>query len=667
MTRTILVAATAWSLLVGVVHAQSFTIRVRAELEVRTPEGRTGPLPLVDERLRAEIDAQNATTELRQVFLNQTAGVLEGRYVLRTNLGARVTGFAYYIGEERIVGEVLERQAANNVYNDVTAVRRDPAILEQTAENEVTFRVFPIQPAERKPVEITFSEWLSRRGQTVTYRVPLGSPTADAVIIVRDPRARDLRSPTHQIDTEALPGGDVRVRARRAIDWHGELVLRYRIEEPHWALSAYIHRDPGQAGYFLLSLAAPPGMADSASAKDVTLILDRSGSMSGDPIAHARQAAIDVIRRLGPADRVNVVAFDSDVDPLYARPRAIDETVRADAIEFVGRLNAGGGTDIAFALRRGLEAQHDDSGGRPRVVILLTDGQSQPEPVLELASSDRRDVRVFTVGLGSGVNRPLLSRLAAEKRGTFTFIAQASQLEAEVGHLYAQIAQPLLVDLALDVEGEVVASRTYPRTLPDLFVDDELTVRGRIRGDGPVRFILRGRVGDRPVEISARAQVPARATRPWVGRRWAIARVDDLLEEIQLKGEQPETRDEVISLALAYDFITPYTAYLAIPERELTANARQMLDSARSQRMAAQAQHADGMISQSGGAQPMPIVSSSGGEDQGVYAAEEMSWSASQAGCASCTAVGHRRALPYSGAMLVLVIASWLFRRRLRR
>ena len=128
--------------------------------------------------MRTVIDGQHATTELVQVFRNQTGARLEGRYLLRPSLDARVQGFAYYIGEERSEGEVLERQAARQVYDAVTTVRRDPAILEQTADGELTFRVFPIEPGEDKRVETTFGEWLRRQGEDVTYRVPLASPSA---------------------------------------------------------------------------------------------------------------------------------------------------------------------------------------------------------------------------------------------------------------------------------------------------------------------------------------------------------------------------------------------------------------------------------------------------------------------------------------------------------
>jgi hypothetical protein len=70
-------------------------------------------------------------------------------------------------------------------------------------------------------------------------------------------------------------------------------------------------------------------------------------------------------------------------------------------------------------------------------------------------------------------------------------------------------------------------------------------------------------------------------SRPWVGRMWAVARVDDLAQEMALTGERTELRDEIIDLALAYNFATPYTAFLAIPASELDAASASQLHSAR--------------------------------------------------------------------------------------
>lgn len=682
------VAAAACVLLVGggIAHAQNLTaaLRLRAELTVRNPERpdeRLGPLPLVEERVRATIEGQHATSELIQVFHNRSGARLEGQYVLRPSLDARVEGFAYYVGEERIVGEVLERQTARAVYDSVTRVRRDPAILEQTADGEFTFRVFPIEPGEDKRVETTFAEWLSRRGEQVTYRVPASS-RAVGEILLRDLRARNIRSTTHDLDVERVAGG-VRIRTRAAREGaNGELILRWDVADEPWQPTAFVHRDAGQDGYFLLTMAAPEGLDDRIADKDVTIVLDRSGSMAGDAIVSARLAAIDILARLGANDRVNVIAFDDDVDPLYGQPRALGGGTREDAIRYVSELRAGGGTDIAYALTRAFASQHDE-GARPRVVIFLTDGQSEASAALEAARREQRDVRVFTVGIGTGVNQALLSRIAAEKRGTFTFIDRASRIEAEVGHLYAQIAHPLLVDVSLEIEG-AVATRIYPRSLPDVFVDDELVVMGRFRGDeGPVRFVVSGRLADREIRVETVA-APA-APQPWVGRRWAIARTDHLLEQIELDGETAELRSEVTSLALAYHFVTPYTAFLAIPERELTAEAANLLAQGRADRGAAEQAHADASGVTSGGeataVASAPPMAFGGGDEEAeadfetpsreVHAtiAVEASPGApdigGRAGCASCT-VGAERPAPRA-MWLALAVLGLSFVRRRRR
>src|SRR3989440_2404238 len=128
--------------------------------------GVDGPNPhlrAVSERVSIAIDHQYASTLLEQQFENVTDGQLEGRYLLRT-AGASVEGFAYWNGEEKIVGEVFERQSARNLYNDVVGRKRDPGLLEQIGEGSFAFRVFPIEPHERKRIEIRFGQRLARVG-----------------------------------------------------------------------------------------------------------------------------------------------------------------------------------------------------------------------------------------------------------------------------------------------------------------------------------------------------------------------------------------------------------------------------------------------------------------------------------------------------------------------
>jgi MYXO-CTERM domain-containing protein len=121
---------------------------------------------------------------------------------------------------------------------------------------------------------------------------------------------------------------------------------------------------------------------------------------------------------------------------------------------------------------------------------------------------------------------------------------------------------------------------------------DELVVSGRLRGMGTAKFIIKGTLAGKPVQFTRAVNIAKAAHRPWVGRLWAQARVEHLLEEIALGSKEPELKNEVIELALAYNFVTPYTAFLAIPESEM-GNERATVERERERKRQIMANHQD--------------------------------------------------------------------------
>jgi Ca-activated chloride channel family protein len=552
-------------------------------------EGEESNVELVDEDVAVVIDEQHATTVLRHNYHNTSGSRLEGQFILRAGEGAVVNGFAYWNGEQKIVGEVFEKEIATAIYDDTVQRKRDPGLLTQIGEGAFAFRVFPIEAGEHKRIELRFDQWLSRHGKVVEYRVPVTRADAKVRIEIKDDRViGNISSSSHQLDVDRQ-GDRILCTSEGAHGTRHELVLRYEIKDTDWSLAAAVHRDADHDGYVVLSLPAPK-QAGSALAKDVTLVIDRSGSMLGEPMERAKAAAITVVERLAAADRLNVVVFDDGVDALWQAPRAASEKNRAAAVKFIENTDEGGGTDIALALSRALEHQADDE--RPKTILFFTDGQSEGPPALEVAQRDERDVRVFTIGLGD-VDKPLLARLAAIKRGRFTYVESAGTLEQKVTQLYGQIAEPALVGVKLSVTGEDGALyHSYPRSLPDVFNGDELVVVSRIQGSGALKLTVSGESKSGPVSAEATIDLGT-ARRTWVGRMWARRRVEHLLEEIALKGETGELKSEAIELGLAYNLVTPYTAFLAIPESELTAGGKDLLAAARAQRQEALAYNPD--------------------------------------------------------------------------
>lgn len=544
-------------------------------------DGNRADLPIHEERLTVAIDGEYAHSTLLQTYSNTSSATIEGNYQLRPGGGTHVDGFAYWNGEERIVGEVFERATAERVYNDVTRRKRDPAILEQAGEGVFAFKVFPIQAHENKRVEVRWSRWLERHGQTVHFRAPVTSRSAEIVVTIAGP-FKNVRSTTHQLHVEQLATG-VRVRADHP-EAAGEFDLSWDVDEPAWTPDAYVApaTEPGGEGWFAASLAVPTLSPAATTPKDLTIVIDHSGSMqTSEKMVYAKRAAAELVGLLDAGDRVNVISFSDEVDPLFQLPHALDKATRDQALGFIGRLSPGGGTDLALALGTAVHTQDSADTHRPHIVVFLTDGMSDAADAVAVKTGD---VRLFTLGVGDDVNKPLLAKLAAEKRGRFVFIERAKDIEPEVARLGQAIAHPVLVDVSVSLEG-VEATRIYPRTLPDLFSDDELRVSGRFHGAGPARLVIRGTLEGKPVAFSR--AIDLAHPHPWVAPVWAQSRIDHLLEQIALatKGDAPsELQNEVVDLALAYNFVTPYTAFLAVPERELGAASAQTLAAARARK-----------------------------------------------------------------------------------
>ena len=561
--------------------APAFAQGMLLERGLQGPSARLRPL---SEKVRIRIDQQYAQTVLEQEFENLSDERLEGRYVLRT-AGATVEGFAYWNGAKKIVGEVFEKQSARELYGKVVGKGRDPGLLEQTGEGSFAFNVFPIEPHERKRVEIRFGQRLARAGPRMEYRLSLAGGDSEVLAEIADehPLTR-IDSQSHKLSVERVDARHARVRALARASGARDLLLELEVNADPWQPAIAVHRDPGQDPYFVLQMAAPARLEQGEiSAKDVTVVIDRSGSMSGAPLDQACAAAELVVRRLRPGDRVNVIAFDHGVEPLFRDPQPV-ESGRDPALRFIRRIRAGGGTNIALALQAALAAQH--AGHEPHLVLFLTDGQSDSEAALRVARADPGDARVFTLGLGPGVERPLLSRLAAMKRGRFTYVESPEAIEQRVGTLFDQIESPALVGLSLEARGATLTN-VYPRTLPDLSAGDDLMVVGRAIGSPgtPLELIVHGTLAGRQVAYPVATILAERASRPWVARTWAKARIDDVLEEMALSRDPPpELRDEVIALGLAYDLVTAYTSFLAIPESEVPASETGTLAEMRARR-----------------------------------------------------------------------------------
>jgi Ca-activated chloride channel family protein len=577
------------ALLLGLIGPQALQVtpaRADGIIIIEPPFPEPFPLPIRDMALtikyhRVDVTIENnvATTRIDQVFVNDLDFLAEGTYIFPVPEGAAISDFVMWVDGEPVRGEVLEANEAREIYENYVRQIIDPALLEYVGRDAIKASIFPIQPGEERRIEIEYSEILSAEQGLVHYSYPLNTekfspqPLEEAsvhVSVVSSDPIGSVYSPSHEIAIDR--DGEYRFAVgyeERDVTPDTDFELYYSLTSDAIGMSLLTYKESAREDGFFLLLVSPRVDVDPQDVveKDVILVLDASGSMHGERLDQAKEALSYVLDNLNRGDRFNVIAFSTGTrvfagDLLTANPDDVDE-----ALDFVGGLEALGGTDVNRAL---LDAFDMADSQRPATVILLSDGlategEIETDAILQNAERAAPDnVQLFTWGVGDDVDTILLDRLAQDHGGASTYVREGQRIDEEVSAFYAKISTPVLSDIELDFKGDIVIEDFYPDPLPDLFAGTQLTLVGRYRGDGPSTLTLRGEVNGEPQrfeygDLTFRARAGGE---DFIPRLWATRKIGNLLNQIRLHGENSELVDSVIRLSVRYGIITEYTSFL---------------------------------------------------------------------------------------------------------
>ena len=350
--------------------------------------------------------------------------------------------------------------------------------------------------------------------------------------------------------------------------------------------------DKHEDGFFLL-LASPEIKAARAErpAKTVVFVIDRSGSMSGQKIEQVRGALKYVLNNLRPGDLFNIIAFDSVVEAFRPELQRFDEQTRKAALGFVEGLYAGGSTDIDAAMHAALSQLQDAK--RPNYVVFLTDGlptsgeTNEMKIVANAKELNKIHARVFAFGVGYDLNSRLLDKLVRENYGQSEYVRPNEDIEDRVSRLYNRIESPVMTGVQLQFVFDQVKTeagnpinRVYPKDSFDLFAGEQLVLVGRYRTPGVAKVIVEGMVGDNRQKLDFPATLVEKSgdeSFAFIEKLWAIRRVGEILDELDLKGKNNELVTELVELATRHGILTPYTSFMTdegVNIHDLAGNAR---------------------------------------------------------------------------------------------
>jgi Ca-activated chloride channel family protein len=200
-------------------------------------------------------------------------------------------------------------------------------------------------------------------------------------------------------------------------------------------------------------------------------------------------------------------------------------------------------------------------------VVILSDGmteQKERQTLLNLINQRPSNARVFCIGIGNEINRPLLEQLAQDSGGLAAFVSGGDDFKRQAKAFRRKLMRPAADNLALKFDGIDVYD-VAPEKLPNLYFGSPIRVYGRYKGSGDAGVTLTATVQGREIEKRAILPFPKRdLTNPEIERMWAQKRIGRLLKQADRQNDRQRVVDEVVRLGENFSIVTEYTSFLVL-------------------------------------------------------------------------------------------------------
>jgi Ca-activated chloride channel homolog len=540
-----------------------------------------GVLRIVEHKVEATLNNGVAVTHVTQVFENQEDRQVEALYTFPVPKGASVSNFSMWINGKEMIGEVVEKKRAREIYETYKRQNVDPGLLEQVDYKTFEMRIFPIPARAQQQVQITYYQELDFDHDWVSYVYPLATQTRSDI---RDSNAgtfafqlnlnsvvpiKELRSPSHASDVAIAkfsPNYSQITMELGDADLNRDVVVSAHLERPQTGIDIIAHSESGEDGYLMLTVTAGKELAEANPGMDYVFVLDVSGSMAQDgKLGLSRDAVAAFIQALRPEDRFEVITFNNSPNPLFRELRNADSAAHDRADSHISSQRPRGGTFLKPAIETAYKYRDND---RQLNVVLLSDGltdkREERRTLVELIGTRPSGTRVFCVGVGNEVNRPLLSQLATDAGGLAAFVSLGDDLTRQAQAFHRKLAHPAVSAVAINFKGASVYD-VEPAQLGNLFHGAPLRLYARYQGEGPVDVELSGNVSGQRIGSTITVELPGdEPANPELQRMWASKRLQRLVDEIDSGDRGGGRLNEIVRLGELYSIVCEYTSFLVL-------------------------------------------------------------------------------------------------------
>lgn len=552
--------------------------------------------PLLESHVEVTVNNQIATTKVRHVFNNPNSSAAEITYGFPLSAGASTTNIRWLTNGVWTTASliaapqdtVLSTDSLGNsiMDNDLrTYLGASPLLFKLTDS---------ISGNQQVTVELTYVELLPYNNNIVSYThtnnygliqtTPLNNMTFDFnVVSTRDIISIDLLSHTGTSSANYTNQANLSWSSNNtAADT--DYMLEYELDAGQLGLvsfSTFLPNalnpcDSTNNGYF--AMIVEPDGTDSTQviSKVFTLIIDVSGSMNGDKITQARDAASFIVSNMNFGDKFNIVEFSTNASSWQPNHVDFNASNEAAALTYISSLNSGGGTKFNNAFNTAIpQFTYDTTVAN--IIIFLTDGRAGESDTAILSnlsnlvtSNNLTDnIEIHTFGIGNNINQSLLSIIATQYNGLASFVGD-NDLATTLSTFYSNIRNPVLLNVQASFSPSTVIQDIYPLPLPNLYKGQQMIVVGRYSTPGNIQATFSGQSFGTPASFQYNFTLTDSLIQEhqFLVKIWAKLKIDNLMNQYYIANDTSFLADsleaEVTDLSLCYGVVSPFTSFLGV-------------------------------------------------------------------------------------------------------
>ena len=551
-----------------------------------------------------------AITRIDQTFHNPHTMDLEAIYSFPIPAKAAVGEFTYWIDGKPVTGEVLEKKEARDLYEREKQAGRETALTEQDsyktfdtsvypvrANNDVKVRLVYIQPTHvdtgisqyNYPLEeggvdeekLAFWTYNDEVTESFSFNMTIRSSyPIDNVRLPKHPQAviqsisnqewnvslvnqtatnsnDDIEENTNSITPPTADSSAYRLDQDIVVYWRHQDGLPGSVD-----MVAY-KEDLNSRGTFMMTVTPGEDLPVIKQGRDWIFVLDLSGSMQGK-FSSLVEGVTKGLNKLNTNDRFRIILFNNNAREVTNGFVSVTPENVSHYSNLLTNTQPNGGTNLYAGLDLGFNKLDSD---RPSAVMLVTDGVAnigitEKKDFLKLV--EKYDVRLFTFVMGNSANRPMLESMTKTSNGFALNISNSDDIVGKLLLVQSKLNHEALRDIDIKISGVKVKDLT-PEHIGSVYRGQQLIIFGHYWNGGNAKVSIKGKITGEEKVYSTQFDFPDQATlHPEIERLWAYATIENLQDKMDYLGEDADSKQAIIDVALEHSLVTDYTSLVVV-------------------------------------------------------------------------------------------------------